>query len=114
MRDIAGAALALVLVLTFTYGLIVLTAGSFGTRGRRNHLPQRSDFVGRSCVIRSFRVDTTSGQAKLRGGAVIPVRSLDGGLTLGDPALIFDYDADGSFFWVMPYDASLMAEKRDH
>ncbi|WP_424534788.1 hypothetical protein ACOZ38_31945 [Sphaerisporangium viridialbum] len=31
----------------------------------------------------------------------------EGVLRAGDTALIFDYDADGEFFWVTPYDAEL-------
>lgn len=79
-------------------------------------VPSRQDFVGRMCVIRTGRVDLTFGQADVRAAdgasAVIQVRqqrNQDGeaALKAGSTALIFDYDADGEFFWVMPYDAEL-------
>jgi hypothetical protein len=79
-------------------------------------LPSRRDFVGRICVIRTSRVDLSYGQAEVRAedgsAAVIQVRqqrnqSGEEILKAGDTALIFDYDADGQFFWVMPYDAEL-------
>jgi hypothetical protein len=34
-------------------------------------------------------------------------RDDEAALKAGNTALIFDYDADGGFFWVMPYDAEL-------
>jgi hypothetical protein len=79
-------------------------------------VPSRQDFVGRMCVIRTGRVDLEFGQAEVRAAdgasAVIQVRqqrNQDGeaALKAGSTALIFDYDADGEFFWVMPYDAEL-------
>jgi hypothetical protein len=79
-------------------------------------LPSRRDFVGRMCVIRTGRVDLTFGQAVVRAAdgsaAVIQVRQHRNQpgeeiLKAGSTALIFDYDADGQFFWVMPYDAEL-------
>lgn len=79
-------------------------------------VPSRLDFVGRMCVIRTGRVDLTFGQAEVRAqdgaSAVIQVRhqrnqETEPALKAGCSALIFDYDADGEFFWVMPYDAEL-------
>jgi hypothetical protein len=80
------------------------------------HVPTRQDFVGRMCVIRTGRVDLAFGQAQVRAAdgsaAVIQVRQQrnrdeEAALKAGSTALIFDYDADGEFFWVMPYDAEL-------
>jgi hypothetical protein len=80
------------------------------------HVPTRQDFVGRMCVIRTGRVDLAFGQAEVRAAdgsaAVIQVRQQrnrkdEAALKAGNTALIFDYDADGEFFWVMPYDADL-------
>ena len=80
------------------------------------HIPTRQDFVGRMCVIRTGRVDLAFGQAEVRAAdgsaAVIQVRQQrnrddEAALKAGSTALIFDYDADGEFFWVMPYDAEL-------
>jgi hypothetical protein len=79
-------------------------------------VPTRQDFVGRMCVIRTGRVDLAFGQAEVRAAdgsaAVIQVRQQrnqkeEAALKAGSTALIFDYDADGEFFWVMPYDAEL-------
>ncbi len=79
-------------------------------------VPSRQDFVGRMCVIRTGRVDLTFGQAEVRAAdgsaAVIQVRQqrnqpAEEPLVIGSTALIIDYDADGEFFWVMPYDAEL-------
>lgn len=71
----------------------------------------RSDFVGRVCVIRTGRVDTTFGQAEVAAEdgstAVIQVRAEGMGaaeLVAGSSALIFGYDEAGEFFWVAPYD----------
>jgi hypothetical protein len=80
------------------------------------HVPTRQDFVGRMCVIRTGRVDLAFGQAEVRAAdgsaAVIQVRQQrnreeEAALKAGSTALIFDYDADGEFFWVMPYDVEL-------
>ncbi|MDK1476161.1 DUF1449 family protein [Streptomyces sp. 549] len=73
----------------------------------------RSDFVGRVCTIRTGRVDTVFGQAEVAADdgstAIIQVRNDDSSavLRLGSSALIFDYDAEGEFFRVAPYDAAL-------
>jgi hypothetical protein len=75
--------------------------------------PSRRDFVGLGCVIRTGRVGPDFGQAEVRAAdgssAVVQVRqSLDDAagpgevLRIGASALIYDYDADGEFFWVMP------------
>jgi hypothetical protein len=87
------------------------------------------DFVGRTCVVRTGRVGVDFGQAEVTAedgsSAIVQVRrhALDvapGGtatgtatgapagaaepaLTAGSTALIFDFDPDGQFFWVMPY-----------
>ncbi len=77
----------------------------------------RRDFVGRMCVIRTTWVDRAFGQAEVRAAdgsaANIQVRADESGLRLGSTALIFDYDADGEFFWVMPYDAALDPERKE-
>ncbi|WP_161791368.1 hypothetical protein, partial [Streptacidiphilus jiangxiensis] len=75
--------------------------------------PSRRDFVGLACVIRTGRVGPDFGQAEVRSAdgsaAVVQVRqSVDDAagegraLRTGASALIYDYDADGEFFWVMP------------
>lgn len=74
--------------------------------------PSRNDFVGRMCVIRTGRAGNDFGQAEVTAAdgssAVVQVRTTGGdSLGRGQHALIFDYDAEGEFFWVMPYE-------RDH
>jgi hypothetical protein len=75
--------------------------------------PSRRDFVGRACVIRTGRVGPDFGQAEVRAddgsAALVQVRqSLDeaagpgSALSKGAAALIYDYDAEGEFFRVMP------------
>lgn len=71
--------------------------------------PSRADFVGRMCVIRTGRVGTDFGQAEVTAddgsSALVQVRQTgDEDLRAGSSALIFDYDPEGEFFWVMPYD----------
>ncbi|HXA58695.1 MAG TPA: hypothetical protein VNW94_05985 [Streptosporangiaceae bacterium] len=82
-------------------------------------VPRRRDFVGRMCVIRTGRVDERFGQAEVRAEdgsvALIEVRnqSATDHLKAGSSALIFEYDDDGRFFWVMPYDAALDPHRKD-
>lgn len=69
----------------------------------------RGDFVGRTCVIRTGRVTDTFGQAEVTAAdgssAVVQVRQAgQDALTAGSTAVIFDYDAEGEFFWVAPLD----------
>ncbi|GAA2139360.1 hypothetical protein [Actinomadura napierensis] len=84
------------------------------------------DFVGRTCVVRTGRVGVDFGQAEVTAddgsSAIVQVRrhvmdvppdgspgfpgfpGAPGVLAAGSTALIFDFDPDGQFFWVMPYD----------
>lgn len=79
------------------------------------------DFVGLPCVIRTGRVGPDFGQAEVTAAdgssAIVQVRqpamdvpvagAAEGtGLTAGSTALIFDFDPDGRFFWVMPHDTA--------
>ncbi|MFE3450883.1 hypothetical protein ACFXJ8_18320 [Nonomuraea sp. NPDC059194] len=68
--------------------------------------PSRHDFVGQRCVVRTGRADATFGQAEViapdGSSAVVQVRTTGGDLlSRGQTALIFDYDAEGEFFYVM-------------
>ncbi|MEU8246426.1 hypothetical protein [Nonomuraea sp. NPDC048916] len=72
----------------------------------------RGDFVGQMCVIRTGEATSDFGQAEVTASdgssAVVQVRTTgQDRLARGDDALIFDYDADGEFFWVMPYEKEL-------
>lgn len=71
-------------------------------------LPTRSDFLGQVCVIRTGRVDAKFGQAEVTAddgsSALVQVRQTgEYELGAGENALIYDYDAHGEFFLVMPF-----------
>ena len=66
----------------------------------------RNDFVGRTGIVKTARVTEHYGQAEVTaddgGTAVVQVRAAKSTeLTAGQTALIFDYDAEGEFFWVV-------------
>lgn len=66
----------------------------------------RNDFVGRTAIVRTARVTEHYGQAEVTaddgGTAVVQVRAAQSTeLKAGHTALIFDYDAEGEFFWVV-------------
>ncbi|OKI08060.1 hypothetical protein A6A06_34965 [Streptomyces sp. CB02923] len=118
--SLAGAALTESMPLRAAALVLALFAAWAGTRvavrlARRLLPPERvasrDDFVGRVCVIRTGRVSSDFGQAEVRADdgstAIVQVRTQDPGLTAGSSALIFDYDADGEFFRVAPFDAAL-------
>ncbi|MEV0388636.1 hypothetical protein [Nonomuraea sp. NPDC050643] len=70
----------------------------------------RADFVGQMCVIRTGAATSDFGQAEVTAAdgssAVVQVRTTgQDRLARGDNALIFEYDKDGEFFWVMPYES---------
>lgn len=67
----------------------------------------RHAFVGRLCVIRTGRVTEDFGQAEVTAAdgssAIVQVRQhRTDAFRAGSSALIYDYDPDGEFFWVMP------------
>ncbi|MFF5295320.1 OB-fold-containig protein [Paractinoplanes globisporus] len=69
----------------------------------------RADFVGRTCVIRTGRVSRTFGQAEVRAedgsSAIVQVRQAgDDDLHAGTVAVLYDFDPEGEFFWVVPAD----------
>lgn len=66
----------------------------------------RNDFVGRTAIVKTTRVTENYGQAEVTaddgGTAVVQVRAAKSTeLQAGQTALIFDYDAEGEFFWVV-------------
>jgi hypothetical protein len=72
----------------------------------------RSDFLGLTCVIRTQTVTRTFGQAEVHApdgsSAIVQVRQAGtDDLRAGSAALLFDVDADGEFFWVVPADIAL-------
>lgn len=70
------------------------------------HAPVKSDFIGRTCVVRTGSVTAKFGEATLHdGGAglVLRVRVEDGKqLGRGEQALIVDYDAERETYLVEP------------
>ncbi|WP_446217734.1 hypothetical protein [Micromonospora sp. IBHARD004] len=67
----------------------------------------RHAFVGSLCTIRTGRVTADFGQAEVTAAdgssAIVQVRQPGAEpLRAGSSALIYDYDVDGEFFWVMP------------
>jgi hypothetical protein len=75
----------------------------------------RLDFVGRTCLVRTGTVTEDFGQAEVRAAdgatAVVQVRQTGHDtFTAGAVALIYDYDADGEFFWVAPVETHMTEE----
>jgi hypothetical protein len=69
----------------------------------------RHAFVGSLCTIRTGRVTVDFGQAEVTAadGSSVIVQVRQPGvepLRAGSSALIYDYDVEGEFFWVMPAD----------
>ncbi len=79
------------------------------------HAPVKSDFIGRTCVVRTGSVNTKFGEATLHdGGAglVLRIRIEDGKpLGRGEQALIVDYDAEHETYLVEPM-RDVMSERR--
>jgi hypothetical protein len=81
--------------------------------------PSRADFVGLTCVVRTGRVTATFGQAEVHSAdgssAVVQVRQAgDDDLRAGTVAVLYDFDADGEFFWIVPTDVATRPDQRDH
>jgi hypothetical protein len=98
---------ALVVAWLLTRAAVVLI-GRFRPPGPES----RADFVGRTCVIRTGRVTRTFGQAEVRApdgsSAIVQVRQAgDDDLHAGTEALLYDFDPEGEFFWVIPSDIAL-------
>jgi hypothetical protein len=67
----------------------------------------RTAFVGRPCVVRTGAVSATFGQAEVTAAdgssAIVQVRQTGGDtFAAGNVALIYGYDPEGEFFWVVP------------
>jgi hypothetical protein len=79
------------------------------------HAPLKSDFIGRTCVVRTGTVTAKFGEATLHdGGAglVLRVRIEDGKqLARGEQALIVDYDAERETYLVEPMRDVMDAKK---
>jgi len=77
--------------------------------------PAKSDFIGRTCVIRTGSVTDKLGEATLHdGGAGLVLRvRIDGGKQLGrgEQALIVDYDSERETYLVEPMRDVLVERK---
>jgi hypothetical protein len=67
----------------------------------------RTAFVGRACVVRTGTVTETFGQAEVTAAdgssAIVQVRQTGTDtFTAGSAAVIYGYDQDGEFFWIVP------------
>ncbi|GAA2389806.1 hypothetical protein GCM10010420_11930 [Streptomyces glaucosporus] len=78
----------------------------------------RRDLVGRTCTIRTGHVSHRFGQAEITtdDGSTVLVQVRARGedaaaLCAGRTALVFDYDADGEFFHVTPWDPAPAPER---
>jgi hypothetical protein len=58
--------------------------------------PSRADFVGLTCIVRTGR---ETGDDELRAGTV---------------AVLYDFDAAGEFFWIVPADVATLPDQRDN
>ncbi|WP_345535689.1 hypothetical protein [Phytohabitans rumicis] len=113
---VGGVLLPSALVLSILVLVVALAVALFATRLLLRPLrplfsggpeASRNDFVGSLCVIRTGRVSPDFGQAEVTAAdgssAIIQVRQAGADeLGAGSSALIYDYDADGEFFWVTP------------
>jgi hypothetical protein len=67
----------------------------------------RSELVGKVCTIRSLRVDEEAGTAEV-DDYIAEVRCFrKNELTLGSPAIVYDYDSDTNVYHVGPIDPSI-------
>jgi hypothetical protein len=79
----------------------------------------RNAFIGRECVIRTGQVSGDFGQAEVTAAdgssAVVQVRQTGHDtFTAGTRAVIYDYDVDGEFFWVVPAETAAGPDPSPH
>lgn len=92
--------------------LVVLLLRRFLPAGAE---PSRADFIGMTCVVRTGRVTATFGQAEVHSAdgssALVQVRQTGHDeLRAGTVAVLYDFDADGEFFWIVPTDVATRPE----
>lgn len=70
--------------------------------------PSRNEFIGRTCIVKTTRVDAEFGQAEMDTGQLVQVRNR-GGETFerGEKVVIFDYDKAHEVFLITPLDDEL-------
>ncbi|GAA4953310.1 hypothetical protein GCM10023224_42780 [Streptomonospora halophila] len=108
--------IALALVILVAAVIIAWGVTSAIVMGLRRLLPAKrrsrgADVVGRTCVVRTGRVDSAFGQAEISGGdgssSLIEVRTIgEERLSAGSTALIFDYDSESGVYRVTPFDSA--------
>ena len=109
----AGLVLVGALVLAWVVArLAVLVLRRFLPSGAE---PSRADFVGMTCVVRTGRVTATFGQAEVHApdgsSALVQVRQAgNDDLLAGTVAVLYDFDVDGEFFWIVPTDVATRPE----
>lgn len=109
----AGLVLAGALVVAWVIArLAVLLLRRFLPAGAE---PSRADFIGMTCIVRTGRVTATFGQAEVHSpdgsSALVQVRQAGADdLRAGTVAVLYDFDADGEFFWVVPTDIATRPE----
>jgi hypothetical protein len=67
----------------------------------------RSELIGKICTVRSLSVTDQNGTAEV-GDVIAEVRCFhDNKLTLGSPAIVYDYDSEQGTYHVGPIDPSI-------
>ncbi|OIP44305.1 MAG: hypothetical protein AUK47_01090 [Deltaproteobacteria bacterium CG2_30_63_29] len=70
-----------------------------------------TDLIGKTCIVRTGRVDAKFGQARFENGGsslIIDVRCEEANrLSAGKVALIIDFDEEREFYWVEPLEPML-------
>lgn len=109
--------LVLVLGPVLAWVLTLVLVLPLGRLYRTDDAASHSDFVGRTCVIRTTGVSADFGQAEITSAdgssAIVQVRLGEGlggperPLARGESALIFDYDTEGGHFYVTPLEPGL-------
>jgi hypothetical protein len=110
IRVLVGLAVLLTAVVLALAGAWALTRPLRRLFGSGPETSRRA-FVGRECVIRTGQVSGDFGQAEVTAedgsSALVQVRQTgQDTFTAGSRAVIYDYDEDGEFFWVVPVDAA--------
>ena len=70
--------------------------------------PTRRELIGKTCIVKTTRVDADFGQAETKDGQLLQVRAKNGdGLGYGTQCVIFDYDTQEEVFYISRLDEEL-------
>ena len=70
--------------------------------------PTRRELIGRTCIVKTTRVDADFGQAETQDGQLLQVRAKNGDeLGYGTQCVIFDYDTQKEVFYISRLDEEL-------